>query len=961
MSQAGGVARREEVAIIGMAARLPGARHVRQYWQNLCRGVESVTRFCAADLEAEGLDPGLLDDPRYVPAGAVVEGADQFDAPLFGINPREAELMDPQHRLFLECAWEALEDAGYDPARSRGLIGVFGGVARSMYFVYHAAAFHQAIEAGALHEVILGIDKDYPATRVSYKLNLKGPSINVQTACSSSGVAIHLACQSLLGGECDLALAGGARVQVPLRGGYRYAEGGILSPDGHCRAFDARARGTVYGSGVGMVVLKRLEEARADGDQVWAVIRGSAVNNDGADRAGFTAPGVRGQAAVIEEALAVAGTPADTIGYVEAHGTGTALGDPVEIAALTMAYRRSTGRCGYCAIGSVKTNIGHLDAGAGVASVIKVALALKHGLLPPSLHFQRPNPQIDFAGSPFRVSTELREWPRADGYPRRAGVSSFGLGGTNVHLVLEEAPAPQPSSPARPWQVLVLSAQSAPALGRASADLAAFLQESPQTELADVAYTLAVGRRTLTHRRIAVGHSAAEASVALEAADSPRSASTVLQSATPGVVFLFPGQAAQYPGMGREAYHTEPVFREQIDYCSECLREALDADLREVLYGGSGDELEATQFAQPALFATEYALARLWISWGITPQALAGHSLGEYVAACLAGVLSLEEALRLVAARGRLIGELPGGAMLVVGLGEEQVRPLLVDGVALAAVNAPELCVVAGATPAVAALRQRLAEGGVDTGLLHASHAFHSPLMEPVREPFLEQVRQVDLCPPRLPYVSNVTGTWIRPEEATDPCYWARHLRQTVRFREAVETLGQDPGRIYLEVGPGHTLSALVQQQRRAGRSAVALTSLCHPRQERPDGEALMQALGRLWLAGVEPDWGAVHASGPRRRVSLPTYPFEHRRYWLGDRATVGPVDSPARGQQAGVTVPRQHAGNGRAGVPDPVPGDPLAGSLAAIWAEVLGLEEVGTRQSFFELGGTSLAAVRLC
>ncbi|HLX07031.1 MAG TPA: amino acid adenylation domain-containing protein [Thermoanaerobaculia bacterium] len=901
----------EAIAVVGMAGCFPGARDLAEHWQNLRAGRESIRRFSAAELLAAGVPRELLTRPDYVPARGAIDGFDRFDAAFFDIAPREAELLDPQHRLFLETAWEALESAGCDPGRCDFPVGVFAGVSANTYLLSHLLDDPAALAAADGSQTMLGSDKDFLATRVSYKLNLRGPSLTVQTACSTSLVAVHLACRSLLGRECDLALAGGVSIAVPQVAGYLYQEGGIASPDGHCRAFDAQARGTVSGSGAGVVVLRRLADALAAGDPIRAVVLGSAINNDGAAKVGYTAPGVDGQAEVIAAAQALAGVTPDEVSYVEAHGTGTPLGDPIEIAALTKVFRAATARRGFCAIGSVKTNIGHLDAASGVAGLIKATLALEHREIPPSLHFTVPNPRIDFAASPFFVNAELSPWPGGEA-PRRAGVSSFGIGGTNAHLVLGEAPPAAPSGPSRPLQLLPLSARSAAALEALTDRLAGHLAAHPDVCLADVAHTLQVGRRPLPHRRVLIAGGAAPAAHGAKTAGADDAAATatavdaaaLLSARDPvrlltlareaqdrgrrQVVFLFPGQGAQHPGMGRGLYAAEPVFRAALDSCLELLAPHLPGvDLLRLLHpppaaaAAAAARLTETAFAQPLLFAVEIALARLWMSWGIEPAAMLGHSLGEYVAACLAGVFSLADGLALVAERARLMQALPKGAMLAVPLPEAAVGELLAVGgdLALAAVNAPALCVVSGPEAAVAALAAKLGARGLHARRLHTSHAFHSAMMDAMVEPFGEALAGVRLEPPRRPWLSNLTGTWIEPAQAVDPGYWLRHLRQPVRFAAALRELAGDPDRVLLEVGPGRGLATLVRRQDEVRSAAVS--SLGKPGEEDREQEAVLTALGRLWLAGVDVDWRGFAAGERRRRLPLPTYPFERQRFWL--------------------------------------------------------------------------------
>jgi acyl transferase domain-containing protein len=900
------------IAVIGIGARFPGARNAAELWRNLRDGVESISFFTTEELAAAGIDPGLLADPRYVPAKGALEDADRFDAAFFGFTPREAEVMDPQHRVFLECAWEALEDAGHDPGSPAGRIGVYAGSGASSYLLNNLLPNAARLESlGDLQAVLLN-DRDFLATRTAYELDLRGPSVSVQTACSTSLVAVHMASQSLLAGECDLALAGGVSISSPLRTGYLYEEGSVMSPDGHCRAFDAGAAGSVEGNGCGVVVLRRLADALEDGDHVYAVIRGSAVNNDGAGKVGFTAPSVEGQAEVIAESLLMAGVEPATIGLVEAHGSGTPLGDPIEMAALAQAFAGVP--AGSCAIGSLKTNLGHCNAAAGVAGLIKAALSLAHRTLPPSLHFEAPNPQIDLAAGPFRVLGKAAPWPAGE-TPRRAGVSSFGLGGTNAHAVLEEAPDPEPGDPpTRPAQLLVLSARTPAALDAAAERLAAHLESSPDiANIADIAWTSQVGRRGFEHRRAVVAHDRKDAIAALR--DPARALSGRREGAKGRpVVFLFPGLGDQYPGMARGLYATEPVFRETVDRCAEKLAAWLGGDLRQALFADSGESaagggpdlrallrrdgreesaaaarLRRTDVAQPACFVVEYALARLLMDWGIEPQAMIGYSVGEYVAACVAGALSLDEALELVAQRARLIQELPEGAMLAVPLPEAEVRPLLEEAgtgaLAVAATNGPHFCVVAGPEKAVGVLERLLAGRGASCLRLRTTHAFHAPAMQPAAAAFAEIVRPVRMRTPRIPWLSNVTGTWMTAEDLADPGYWVRHMVGTVRFAEGLGELLQEPRRALLEIGPGSSLTTLARQHPEAPRDLITAAALRREGEgssaAESDVEHLLAAVGRLWAAGVAVDWRRFHGGARRLRVPLPTYPFERQRYWI--------------------------------------------------------------------------------
>ena len=821
------------IAVIGMSGRFPGARNVDEFWRNLCDGVEAISFFTEEELIAAGVPPEEVKAANYVRARGYLEGVEEFDAAFFGISPREAEIMDPQQRLLLECAWEAFERAGYDPETYDRRVGVYAGSSLNTYFLQNLCSNRDLIAAIGEFQIMLANDRDYLSTRLSYKLNLKGPSVTVQTACSTSLVAAHLACQSLLSYQCDMAIAGGSSVTSEQKAGYFFQEGGVASPDGRCRAFDAAARGTVSGSGVGVVLLKRLEDALADRDDILAVIRSSAINNDGAWKIGYTAPSIDGQAEVIAEALAVAEVGPETISYVETHGTGTNLGDPIEIRALSQAFG-PTKKKGFCAIGSVKTNIGHLDTAAGIVGLIKTTLALKHKLIPPSLHFEKPNPQIDFENSPFRVNTELVEW-KANGSPRRAGVSSFGIGGTNAHAILEEYHpieedrAAGETDPARSHHLITLSAKTGPALDAATKNLARHLKRHGDLDPADVSYTLHTGRRGFNHRRMLVCRNLDDAVQALEDSDSNRVFTQTTAEGERHTAWLFPGQGAQYAGMGEDLYRDEQVFREQVDKCSELLRPSLGFDLREALYPTESHAVEASQrlrrtaVAQPAIFVTEYAMAQLWLSWGVSPRAMIGHSVGEYVAACLAGVFSLEEGLSLIAARGSLMQELPGGSMLAVQLPEQEVLPLLNGSLSLAAVNGPSQCVIAGPTDIVESLRLRLGKQGQIGRLLNMSHAFHSWMMEPILEAFVRSLEKIDLRPPRIPYLSNLTGAWITAAEATSADYWAAHLRQAVRFADGVKALCDRQELALLEVGPGQTLSALVKETTRPADGTIRI------------------------------------------------------------------------------------------------------------------------------------------
>ena len=887
------------IAIIGMAGRFPGADTTESFWENLCAGVESITHFADDELD-DWFSAEERRSADYVKARPILTDVDQFDAEFFGMYANEAALTDPQHRVFLECSWQALEDGGYDPAVYSGAIGVFAGSSMNTYFLNNVCADRATIERFTTsfqvggYPMLVGAGREFLSTRVAYKLGLTGPAITVQTACSTSLVAVAQACQSLLLFQTDMALAGGVSISFPQQRGYMHLDGGMVSADGHCRTFDAAASGTIFGSGAGVVLLKRLEDAVADGDRIYAVIRGVGVNNDGAGKVGFTAPSADGQAIAIEQALAVAGVDARDISYIECHGTATPLGDPIEVAGLTKAFRRSTDAVQFCALGSVKTNVGHLDAAAGVTGLIKTALALRHELLPATLHYEAPNPQIDFAASPFFVNSTLTAWPASD-RPRRAGVSSFGVGGTNAHAILEEAPAPQPRAEAadRP-ELLVLSARTEQALTEARVRLAAHLRRHPETRLDDVAATLQSGRRHFKHRQALI---ARDRDDALRQLDQPASTAIVapLTAGPASLAFLFPGQGAQYPQMGRDLYDGEPVFRNAVDRCAALLQPLTGLDIRTYLYPEDTEtaaSLVSTLITQPAIFTVEYALAQLWFSWGLAPRTMIGHSIGEFVVACLAGVFSLEDALAIVAARGRLMQDLPGGAMLAVRLAPDEIEPLLPASLAIAAINAPSLVVVAGPSDAIAGLQADLDAQGTMTRLLATSHAFHSPMMDPMVDRLRALVADVSLSPPRFPYISTVTGRWIDAAEATSADYWARHAREPVLFHAALTTLAEQEAPLLLEVGPGNALSNLARQAfRGTGRHAFA--SLPDPERQTDDLTTLLTVLGQLWSQGVDIDFPAVRG-GNGRRIALPTYPFQRTRHWIAPPARSQDSSDPA-------------------------------------------------------------------
>ncbi len=889
-----------DIAIVGMAAHLPGAPDIGSYWANLVAGVESIRVLSEEALLAAGESPARIRKPNYVPAAAPLDGFETFDADFFGFSPKEAAILDPQHRQFLEVAWEALENAAHPPESFKGAIGVYAGCGMGSYFYFNLCSNRDLVDQTGMFLLRhTGNDKDFLATRVSHIFDLKGPSINVQTACSTSLVAVHYAAQALLNGECEMALAGGVTIELPHARGYIYTEGEILSPDGHCHAFDHRAQGTVFGSGAGCVVLRRARDAIRDGDHIWAILKGSAVNNDGAAKAGYLAPSVDGQARCIAEAQAIAGVDAASVTYVECHGTGTYLGDPIEVAALTQAFRETTDAVGTCRIGSVKTNIGHLDTAAGVASLVKVALQLHHRQMAPSLGYEAPNPSIDFETSPFRVNDRLTDWQAP---VLRAGVNSLGVGGTNAHVVLEEAPPRAASEDSIfPFQPLVISAKSKAALDGQAARLAAHLRRHPDQPLADVAYTLKEGRRAFEKRRVIVAGSHEEAASLLEGADSRRVFNHDFLGDTPEVVFMFPGGGAQYAGMARDLYETEPVFADWMDKGLAVLEPQLDYAIRDLWLPAKGQEAAANEALKkpsvqlPLIMITEFALARLYESWGVVPAALVGHSMGENTAAALAGVMSFEDCIGLVLLRGRLFDSIAPGGMLSVPLAEADLRPHLTGDLDMASVNAPGLCVVSGPDAALKALAEKLGAEGVETQRVAIDIAAHSRMLEPILKPFGDYLRGIRLNPPSLPIISNRTGGALTPAQATDPDYWVQHLRNTVNFQPCMASLMADGPRVYMEMGPGRALSSLAQAN--GVPAGQVIPALRHPEQAMADDAWHIGTIARLWACGVHVDWEQIWAGARRNRVVLPSYAFQKKPYFIepGRAATVEAQALPAR------------------------------------------------------------------
>jgi amino acid adenylation domain-containing protein len=964
---AAGGSKKGDVAIIGMSGRFPGAGNVEQLWKNLLDKKNSISTWTADELDPS-IPAELRNDPDYVKARGVITDADKFDHAFFGVNPKVAALMDPQQRVFLETAWAALEDAAYDPAQFAGLIGVYAGMGNNTYFTRNVIGHPELIEQVGDFAVMTANEKDYIATRLAFEFDLRGPALSIHTACSTSLVAIAQAFKALRDGECDMALAGGIALTVPFNSGIVYNEGGMYSPDGSTRTFDANGKGTSFSDGTGIIVLKRLEDAIRDNDQIYATIKGAALNNDGSDKASFTAPSVRGQAEVIAMAQADAGVSPNEITYVETHGTATPLGDPIEVEALTLAFKGTGATPGQarsdnphgCVIGSIKSNIGHLTPAAGAAGVIKTALALREEVIPSNVGFENPNPAIDFANSPFRVANENIAWPRS-GTPRIAGVSSFGVGGTNAHVILAEAPVNKASSASRDKQLFLLSAKSKTSLDAMTDNLRLWLETHPNASLADAAYTLQVGRRHFKHRRLIVGGTHAELINAIASKDTNLIGTRELHEAAPGVVFMFPGQGSQYVNMGRDLCDSEPIFKQHFDQCCDLFAKEFGTSLRDIIFPKPGEEekaaeqLKQTIYTQASLFTMHYSLAKLWMHWGITPDAMMGHSIGEFAAGCLAGVFSLEDAVKLVANRGRMMQELPGGSMLSVRAAEEDVLKKLPAGCSIAANNGPQLCVASGPHEAIAKLQAELEKEGITCKLLVTSHAFHSPMMDAIVAPYKKVVESVKLNAPRIPIISTVTAEWLKDEEAVSAKYWSDHLRATVRFAQAVKFAWSDADRVMLEVGPRTTATTLARQQSSDSKKQAAVPSLGDSAGSRSTAGGnelaqLLKAVGGLWQSGVLIDWSKFYEREERRRISMPTYAFERIRHW------VDPVAMVADGGRAiaSTTIEAPVPNGGDANLS---PKESLIAQIKHLLEESSGLElaDASPEETFLEMGLDSL------
>lgn len=945
------------IAVIGMAGRFPGASDIYEFWENLCEGIESIHFFSDDELD-QGIPEKLKNDSMYIKARGIIDNVESFDARFFGMNAQESEIMDPQNRIFLEIAWHALENAGYDPEVYDGLVGVFAGMGNNTYYINNVLPHPEKVSAIGEFQTQIANEKDYLSTRVSYKMNLKGPSISINTACSTSLVAVSYACDSLLSYQCDMALAGGVSITFPQNSGYLYKEVNIFSRDGHCRPFDSKASGTVSGNGAALVVLKRLEEAIADGDLIYGVIKGSAVNNDGSAKMSYMAPSVVGQSNVISMALANSELDPTDISYIETHGTATVIGDPIEFEALKQVYGDGHDLKGFCGIGSIKSNIGHLDTAAGVAGLIKTILSLYHGKIPATLNYEAPNPQINLEDSPFYVNSTLSKWPEQKSL-KRAAVSSFGVGGTNAHVIVEQAPDVEASGPSRPVQLLTFSARSNASLDGTVENLFDYLKKNQRLNLADVAYTLQTSRKKFNCRKVFVCNDITD----IDNWDNRCFASTEhMDTENPGIVFMFPGQGSHYVNMGLSFYQHESVFRETVDTCSKILEPVLGIDIRKIIFPGdtdfeiASDELQKTCYNQPAIFTIEYALFKLLDTWGIKPSAMVGHSIGEYVAATIAGVFTLEDALEIVAARGRLMQEMPSGSMLSVFVSGDETLKRLPESLSLAAVNAPSFSVVSGKTEDIETFKSDLIKEGIKCRILKTSHAYHSTMMDPVVVPFKSIIEQKYLSKPSIPFVSIATGEWITDNQATDSNYWANHLRRPVLFSKAVKTLEDNEQKIMLEVGPRTTLTFLAKEHYHNISEKKVIPILSDTFQGQTEWFSILSAVGQLWIAGIDLDWSRFYQYEKRNKCPLSGYCFEKQSYWLepgnmsiGSSAIKQKKDDPQSVLDTRVKTDQEFVSN-----------IDIESVLTGIWNNVLpDVKKVKHSDNFFDLGGHSLLAVQ--
>lgn len=870
----------KDIAIIGMAGRFPGADNIDDFWENLKNGKETTHYFSDEELDIN-IPESTKNNPNYVKARGILNNPAAFDPAFFGINPKLAELMDPQQRIFLEIAWEALEHSLHIPAKYDGIIGVYAGCRFNTYYTHNVISNKEMIENVGAFQVGTVSDKDYLASRTAYSLNLKGPAVNVQSACSTSLLAIAQAVESIRSGKCDVALAGGSAMLAPVNSGHLYEEGAMFSPDGHCNPFDAEAKGTVFSDGAGVVVLKSREQAELDGDTVYAIIKGIGLSNDGSAKGSFTAPSAEGQSSAISMAINDAQVNPEDISYIETHGTATPLGDPIEIEGLNIAFGRQKTKQ-YCAIGSVKSNFGHLTAASGVVGLIKTSLALYYKELPASINFKEANPLIDFENTPFYVNTKLKKWETDN--ERIAGVSSFGVGGTNVHIILTEAKNVEfESSLSRPAQLISWSAKTEKSLDLYGEKLSDYLKKNENISLADVAFTLHTGRDDFKHRRFAVLKNDQKFLNTLNASEKTND----IKAKNSNIIFMFPGQGAQFLNMGKELFDFEPVFKSAMIECASILENELNENILSVIYPETETDeaefkLRNTRYSQPALFSIGYALGKLFMSWGIFPTAFIGHSIGEFVSAYFAGVFSLTDGLKLIASRGKMMSNLPGGSMLSVRLAFNEIQAYISPEISLAAVNSPKLCVVAGNHNSINLLSEILTEKEIPNKLLPTSHAFHSHMMDEIIAPFEELIAKISLNKPLIPIASTVTGNWLSDEEAIDPKYWANHLRSTVFFGKAAQLLLDESNSLFLELGPGNATSTLTRQQ--AGKKAVAAIYTLEKLEENKSSSyaSILKSLGQLWINGVEINWNSFYKNERRNKInSIPTYAFNNQDYWI--------------------------------------------------------------------------------
>lgn len=953
-----------KIAIVGMAGRFPKSDDIYEFWENIVNGKECITFFTDEELRKEGIEEVFLRDKNYIKAKGLISNLDLFDADFFGINPKEAEVMDPQHRMLLECAWEALEHAGYDAERYEGLIGVFAGQSMSSYLLYNLYPHIKRALAASNLQGGIGNDKDSLPTTISYRLNLKGPSINVQSSSSTSLTAVAVACQSLLTYQCDMALAGAISAGPPVNAGYMYDIGGIMSADGHCRPFDAKSSGFVPGNGYGIAVLKRFEDAIRDNDNIWAVISGYGINNDGSEKVSYTAPSVDAQSAAVVNAQIVAGVSPEDIGYVEAHGTGTNIGDPIEVNALTQAFRYQTDKKNYCALGSVKGNIGHLDSAAGIAGLIKVAMALRHKILPPSINYDTPNPEIDFLNSPFYVNTSAKEWESCI-TPRTAGVTSLGMGGTNVHIVMQENEHYCYSGNSREWSIIPVSAKTPYSLKQNISQLMKYLQKSELKEnISDIAFTLSVGRKQFGYRVAVVCKNHGECLEKLERQNNTAGEIVQCKSDNREVVFMFPGQGVQYMNMAYGLYVKEHVFKAAFDQCCEIVESCIGVNMSNLLYKDAGKKsrelITKTAVTQPLVFSIEYSMAKLLTSLHIKPVTMIGHSLGEYVAAVIADVFTLEDALRLVCKRAELMSKMPEGGMLAVHISEEEASNYITDALSIAAVNTPGLTVISGSLEDIGQLEDMFTKKNTFYSRLKVSHGFHSKHMETAAAEFRQYLYNIKLHKPVIPFISCVSGTWITDQEAMDYNYWANHMLQTVRFKDGLETIMQNKTQILLEVGPGNTLSNLAQQSKSYTRDRVVLHTIRAPKETGADEKVLADLLAELWSQGVQIDWNIYYQNEKRKRVPLPTYSFERKSYWIDSEIRASDhVDQEVQNKIKDTQIKRYHK-RPDLDVEYMAPISDTQRMIVDQLQELLGIEPIGIQDNFFDLGGNSLIALQI-